>query len=144
MPIATDVAVNEINKRIMAIETDITRWQQCQKSNNNVTASVPYQLEQMRQEIQDQGGIYYDANAVSHNLIICNRISLLNGNGFILGVSGSGKSMAAKQEFVSLALSTDHDLTVVEPEPKRNPSLTAAPQIFIESTSRISRGSLLR
>ena len=38
------------------------------------------------QEIQDAGGIYYGVNAVSHNLIICNRGNLLNGNGFITGV----------------------------------------------------------
>lgn len=77
------------------------------------------------QEIQDRGGIYYGVNAVSHNLIICNRSSLLNGNGFILGVSGSGKSMAAKQEFASLALSTDHDLIVVDPEQEYGPLVRA-------------------
>ena len=77
------------------------------------------------QEIQDRGGIYYGVNAVSHNLIICNRGSLLNGNGFILGVSGSGKSMAAKQEFASLALSTDHDLIVVDPEREYGPLVRA-------------------
>lgn len=77
------------------------------------------------QEIQDRGGIYYGVNAVSHNLIICNRSSLLNGNGFILGVSGSGKSMAAKQEFASLALSTDHDLIVVDPEREYGPLVRA-------------------
>ena len=65
---------------------------------------------------QDAGGIYYGVNAVSHNLIICNRGNLLNGNGFITGVSGSGKSMAAKQEVSALALSTDHDIIIVDPE----------------------------
>ncbi len=68
------------------------------------------------QEIQDAGGIYYGVNAVSHNLIVCNRGNLLNGNGFITGVSGSGKSMAAKQEVSALALSTDHDIIIVDPE----------------------------
>lgn len=68
------------------------------------------------QEIQDAGGIYYGVNAVSHNLIVCNRGNLLNGNGFITGVSGSGMSMAAKQEVSALALSTDHDIIIVDPE----------------------------
>lgn len=68
------------------------------------------------QEIQDSGGIYYGVNAISHNLIICNRKYLLNGNGFILGVSGSGKSMAAKQEFAYLALGTNDDIIVIDPE----------------------------
>ena len=46
------------------------------------------------QEIQDAGGIYYGVNAVSKNLLICNRKRLLNPHGFILGVSGSGKSFS--------------------------------------------------
>ena len=209
IPVAMDEAVSDIRKRIMSVESDITRWQQRQNQNNNFTANIPYDLEQMRsetkefmddlmirdqrmmlalvtlthladnleqldqdtealqaigrargcqfnilryqqedalntvlplglkridatrtlttectavlmpfksQEIQDAGGIYYGVNAVSHNLIICNRGNLLNGNGFITGVSGSGKSMAAKQEVSALALSTDHDIIIVDPE----------------------------
>ena len=77
------------------------------------------------QEIQDKGGVYYGVNAVSHNLIICNRANLLNGNGFILGVSGSGKSMAAKQELTSLMLGTDHDIIVVDPEREYGPLVRA-------------------
>ena len=36
------------------------------------------------QEIQDMGGIYCGVNAVSKNLLICNRKNLLNPHGFIL------------------------------------------------------------
>ena len=36
-------------------------------------------------------------NAVSGNLIMCNRENLMNQAGFILGVPGSGKSQFAKQ-----------------------------------------------
>jgi len=68
------------------------------------------------QEVQDSGGIYYGVNAISKNLIVANRKELLNANGFILGVSGSGKSFAAKREILSLALSTDHDILVIDPE----------------------------
>lgn len=68
------------------------------------------------QEIMDTGGIYYGANALSKNLIVANRKELLNANGFILGVSGSGKSFAAKREILSLALSTDHDIVCIDPE----------------------------
>ena len=39
------------------------------------------------QEIQHNGGIYYGQNVISKNLILANRKELLNGNGFILGVS---------------------------------------------------------
>ena len=218
IPVATDEAVSEMQKRIMAVETDITRWQTRQNANNNFTANIPYDLELMRketkeflddlttrdqrmmfdlvtlthlsdsieqldedtetlqsigrtkachfatlkyqqedglntvlpyglrrinamrtlttestavlmpfksQEVQDVGGVYYGVNAVSHNLIICNRGNLLNGNGFILGVSGSGKSMAAKQELTALALSTDHDIIVVDPEREYGPLIRA-------------------
>ena len=63
------------------------------------------------QEIHHQGGIYYGQNVISKNLILANRMELLNGNGFILGVSGSGKSFTAKREITSLALSTKDDIT---------------------------------
>lgn len=50
LPIPTDEAVKEIQSRILGIETDITRWQQKQNSNNNFSARVPYDLEQLRSE----------------------------------------------------------------------------------------------
>ncbi len=68
------------------------------------------------QEIREQGGVYYGQNVISKNLIIANRKELLNGNGFILGVSGSGKSFTAKEEIVSLVLSTNDDIIVLDPE----------------------------
>ena len=209
LPIPTDQAVKEMQNRIMAVEADITRWQQKQNMNNNFSSIIPYDMEQMRketqefmddlttrdqrmmfglvtlthladsldelnqdtaaiisqtgkygcqlatlryqqedglntvlpyglrridalrtlttestavlmpfkvQEIQDRGGVYYGVNAISHNLIICNRKELLNGNGYILGVSGSGKSFAAKQEIGFLLLATNDDVIIVDPE----------------------------
>ena len=56
------------------------------------------------QEIRHQGGVYYGQNVISRNLILANRKELLNGNGFVLGVSGSGKSFTAKRELAALAL----------------------------------------
>jgi hypothetical protein len=44
------------------------------------------------QELMEPGGSYYGQNSKSRNMIIVNRRKLLNGNGFILGVSGSGKA----------------------------------------------------
>jgi len=73
------------------------------------------------QEIRDQGGIYYGQNVISKNLIIASRKELLNGNGFVLGVSGSGKSFTAKREMVSLALSTKDDIIVIDPEAEYRP-----------------------
>ena len=73
------------------------------------------------QEIRDQGGVYYGQNVINKNLIIANRKELLNGNGFVLGVSGSGKSFAAKREIVNLALSTKDDIIVIDPESEYQP-----------------------
>ena len=49
------------------------------------------------QEIMDKGGIYFGENAISHNLIMCNKANLLNQSAFLLGVPGSGKSFSAKE-----------------------------------------------
>ena len=218
IPVAMDEAVSDIRKRIMSVESDITRWQQRQNQSNNFTANIPYDLEQMRsetkefmddlmsrdqrmmlalvtlthladnleqldqdtealqaigrargcqfnilryqqedalntvlpyglrridamrtlttestavllpfktQEIMDTGGLYYGVNAVSRNLIICNRDAMLNGHGLYTGVSGSGKSMMAKQEIGFVALNTDHDIIVVDPEREYGPLIRA-------------------
>ena len=218
VPVATDEAVSEMHRRIMAVESDITRWQQRQNHHNNFSANIPYDLEQMRketreflddltardqrmmyalvtlthladseeqleqdtealsaigrshgcqfatmkhqqedalntvlpyglrridamrtlttestavllpfktQEIMDTGGLYYGVNAVSRNLIICNRDAMLNGHGLYMGVSGSGKSMMAKQEIGFVGLNTNHDIIVVDPEREYGPLIRA-------------------
>ncbi len=68
------------------------------------------------QEISHHGGIYYGQNVISKNMIIANRKHLLNGNSFILGVSGSGKSFTAKREIVNQILSSDDDIILIDPE----------------------------
>ncbi len=68
------------------------------------------------QEIMDRGGIYYGENAISHNLIMVNKANLLNQSSFLLGVPGSGKSFSAKELIVFLALSTDDDILICDPE----------------------------
>ena len=208
-PIPTDEAVKIVQKKLLAIETDITKWQQKQNENNNFSANIPYEMEQMRKEIKeflddlttrdqrmmfvtvsllhiadsleqlnndtetlfsigrkhlctfatlkyqqedgmqtvlpfgmlnikatrtlttestavlspyktqeiiDEGGLYYGINAISHNLLMCNRKLLLNGNCFILGVSGSGKSFAAKMEILMTALFSNDDIIIVDAE----------------------------
>ena len=189
VPVPMEEAVADMQKRVLAVETDITRWQQKQNANHNFSAEPPYEMQQMRQEmkallddltsrdqrmvlvlvtlvhladsyaqlnsdteaitatargdlcrfntlhfqqeeglntalpyglreieamrtmntesaaaltpfsaqdVMDRGGIYYGRNAISRNSIICNRKLLLNGNGFYLGVPGSGKTMLAQ------------------------------------------------
>ena len=68
------------------------------------------------QEISMPGGVYYGTNIISRNLIIADRKQLLNGNSMIFGVSGSGKSVIAKQEIIKLMLSTEDDIIVIDPE----------------------------
>ena len=73
------------------------------------------------QEICHQGGVYYGQNVISRNLILANRKELLNGNGFVLGVSGSGKSFTAKRELAALALATGDDIICIDPESEYRP-----------------------
>lgn len=67
------------------------------------------------QELNDVGGNYYGINQVSKNINVGNRKKLINGNGFIFGVPGSGKSFFAKQEMGNVLLNTDDDIIIVDP-----------------------------
>jgi len=209
IPIPTDEAVRELEKRVLGVETNITNWQRRQNSNSNFSAVIPYDMELQRkeskeflddlvtrdqrmmfsvmtialtadskeqldsdtetlfsvgrkhlcqfatlkyqqmdglntalpygarkidalrtlttesvavfipfrvQEVSDKGGIYYGVNAISRNMIICNKQNLLNPNAFRLGVPGSGKSMGAKAELEFIAVTTDDDILVCDPE----------------------------
>ena len=69
------------------------------------------------QEINHENGIYYGQNVISKNMIIADRRQLLNGNSFILGVSGSGKSFTGKNEIVSVILRDPNaDVIIIDPE----------------------------
>lgn len=77
------------------------------------------------QEIQHRGGVFQGVNVISKNMILVNRDNLLNGNCFILGVSGSGKSFTAKEEIVNLLLSHDADVIIIDPEREYQPLVKA-------------------
>lgn len=77
------------------------------------------------QEICHDKGIYYGQNAISNNMIIANRRHLLNGNSFILGVSGSGKSFTGKCEISNLMLDGDADIIIIDPEREYSPLIKA-------------------
>lgn len=218
VPIPTEEAVKEVERRLLGVETNITNWQRRQNSNNNFSAEVPYDLEQQRQQLKEflddlttrdqrmmmavltfvhtadtleqldedtqaiqttcrkhlcqlsvlkfqqldglntvlpagarkisvfrtltteslaslmpfrvqeicqQNGIFYGQNVISKNMIIADRRQLLNGNSFILGVSGSGKSFAAKNEITNLALSSGADIIIIDPEREYAPLVKA-------------------
>jgi type IV secretory pathway VirB4 component len=67
-------------------------------------------------DIQDTTGIYYGINVISKNLILADRRKLLNANGFVLGVSGSGKSFKVKEEMLNLILRGEVDIVCIDPE----------------------------
>ena len=218
VPIPTDEAVREVEKRLLGIETNITNWQRRQNANNNFSATVPYDMEQQKKEMKEflddlttrdqrmmfsvltmvhtadtkeqldndteallttarkhlcqfavlkyqqmdglntvmpfgtrkidafrtltteslavfipfrvqdiyhENGIYYGQNVISKNMIIADRKQLLNGNEFILGVSGGGKSFAAKNEIINLILSSDADVIIIDPEREYSPLVKA-------------------
>lgn len=86
-------------------------------------------------EIMDVGGTYCGVNAISNNLIIVNRKNLINGNGFILGVSGSGKSFFAKREIISLLLGTDDEIIIADPQNEYAPLVKITLYIYVNVTS---------
>lgn len=77
------------------------------------------------QEIMDSGGIYFGENAISRNLIMCNRANLLNQAAVLLGVPGSGKSFAAKELITFLMLNTEDDILIADPEGEYAPLIGA-------------------
>lgn len=69
------------------------------------------------QEILTPGGICYGRNAVTGNLIIGLRTTLVNGNAMVVATSGGGKSMFVKLEILMLYLRfTKARFYVVDPE----------------------------
>ncbi len=66
--------------------------------------------------------LYYGLNAMSNNLIMADRKQLLNPNGLILGVPGSGKSFSAKREISNAILvCRDDDVIICDPESEYAP-----------------------
>lgn len=231
IPIPTDEAVREVERRLLGVETNITNWQRRQNANNNFSAVVPFDMELQRteakeflndltsrdqrmmfaaltmvhmadsleqldadteailatarkhmcqmapltfqqtdglntvlpigvrkidafrtltteslavfipfraQEIMDEDGVYYGENAISHNLILCNKANLLNQSAFLLGVPGSGKSFTAKQIITFLMLNTSDDILICDPEGEYAPLVEAMGDIG--SIIRVSAG----
>ena len=231
IPIPTDEAVREVERRLLGVETNITNWQRRQNANNNFSAVVPFDMELQRteakeflndltsrdqrmmfavltlvhmadsleqldadteailatarkhmcqmapltfqqtdglntvlpigvrkidafrtltteslavfipfkaQEIMDEDGVYYGENAISHNLILCNKANLLNQSAFLLGVPGSGKSFTAKQIITFLMLNTQDDILICDPEGEYAPLVEAMGDIG--SIIRVSAG----
>lgn len=218
IPIPTDEAVREVERRLLGVETNMANWQRKQNQNNNFSAVVPYDMELQRkeskeflddltvrdqrmmlavitmvitadtkeqldadtetilatarkhmcqmavlkyqqmdglntalpigtrkintfrtltteslavfmpfkvQEIMDKGGIYYGENAISHNLILCNKENLLNQSAIVLGVPGSGKSFSVKELITFIMLNSNDDIFIFDPEGEYVPLIEA-------------------
>ena len=69
------------------------------------------------QELSDENGIYYGINQLSQNVIFANKKALKNHNGMILGQSGSGKSVFAKTEILSMFITFLSDqIIIIDPQ----------------------------
>ena len=53
IPVATDEAVREVERKMLGVETNITNWQRRQNANNNFSATVPYDMEVLRKETKE-------------------------------------------------------------------------------------------
>ena len=67
------------------------------------------------QELNDGCGCYYGINQVSKNINIGNRKKLINGNGFVFGVPGSGKSHFFKMELGQVFLGGEDEIIIIDP-----------------------------
>ena len=81
-------------------------------TTESLSVLMPFRV----QDVFHENGIYYGQNVISKNMIIADRRQLLNGNAFVLGVSGGGKSFFAKGDIVNIILATGADVIIVDPE----------------------------
>ena len=103
-------------------------------TTESLAVFIPFRV----QEIYHKDGVYYGQNVISKNMIVANRRHLLNGNSFILGVSGAGKSFTAKEEMTSIILTDPNvDVIVIDPEREYSPLVKAmqGEVIHISATS---------
>jgi hypothetical protein len=78
------------------------------------------------QELFQVGGFYYGLNGVSRNLILLDRTQLPTPSGFVMGMSGSGKSFAVKREMLNVLLrDPTTPLLITDPENEYTPFVEA-------------------
>ena len=84
------------------------------------------------QEIQDPGGLSYGVNAISKNLLICDRKRLISPHAFYLGVSGSGKSVGMKATVNNVILSTNDEVIIIDAEREYGPLTRSRGGVVVE------------
>lgn len=96
------------NDRIRMIRSQVTR----NMSTKPTAVLLPFSAQNM----YSPTGFYYGRNSITNSLIILDRRSDINGNGFILGKPGSGKSMKMKREIADVLMKTDDEVIIIDPE----------------------------
>ena len=99
-----------IGKNLIPIQRGLT--------TSSTAIFIPFITQELFQTGQ---ALYYGLNALSNNMILCDRKQLKNPNGLILGTPGSGKSFAAKREMTNAFLITDDDIIICDPEAEYYP-----------------------
>lgn len=81
--------------------------------NSAACALLPFNVQALLD--RRPGSFWYGRNQISWESIIANRKRLHNGNGFVLGIPGFGKSMELKLELGSIFLNTEDEIIVIDP-----------------------------
>ena len=76
---------------------------------------VPFSVQEVQNTNSRFPPMYYCINMISKNAVLENRKNLINGNGYVFGVPGSGKSFFCKMDIGSVILNTEDDIIIVDP-----------------------------
>lgn len=90
-------------------------------SSNDLASLVPF----IAKECCHPYGMYCGTNQASHNFISVDRRELLNGNCWVLAVSGGGKSMNIKFQIFQLCLKADNKTDIIIIDPQREYGIVA-------------------
>lgn len=88
-------------------------------TTESLAAFMPFNA----QEICDPTGVLYGQNAITRNLVVVDRLAKSSGNGFVLGMTGGGKSFLCKNEMVELRFKyppEKADFLILDPESEYN------------------------
>lgn len=84
-------------------------------TSGDIAAFIPF----IAEECCHPKGIYCGTNIISGNVIKVDRRELMNGNCWILAVSGGGKSMTIKSQILTLRLMPEDNADVIIIDPER-------------------------